>query len=98
MSTTPSVQDDAFDPEMLEVVGRAFTAVCARLGLAPDRDPRASYVARTVLGFGSRGMRDGDALAAAVMQRLEDEAVIGWNGEQFAVQAREPHGRERAAS
>ncbi len=97
MSTTPTVHDQTFGPEMVAIVERAFAAVCEKLGLAPDEDPLASYVARTVIGLAPGGFRESEGLAAAVMQRLEDEAVIGWNGEHFTAPAHKPQGVEHAA-
>jgi hypothetical protein len=75
--------DQAFDPEMIAIMGTVFTDVRERLGLAAQDDRLAGYVARTVLEIAHRGCRDAAALADAVMQQLEDESVFGACGESF---------------
>ena len=72
----------------------AFARVCGRMGLRVQDDRLTSYVARTVIGMAQRGVRDADGLDAAVMQQLEDESVIGWNGERFGDA---PHGEPAIA-
>ncbi len=61
----------------------AFDEVRERLGLAPQDDALAGSAARAVLESAHRGCSSAGALADAVMQQLEDEAVVGARGEGF---------------
>jgi len=90
MSFTPTFRDHAFDPETIELMTVAFARASALLGLSDQDDPLAQYVVRTVVELAHRDFQDADVLAAAVMERLEDESVIGWNGEHFADAAHAP--------
>lgn len=89
MSDTPKLRDQAFDPEMIATMGVAFDDVRRRLGLAPHDDLVAGCVARTILEIAHRGCRTAKALADAVMQQLEDEAVVGACGDRFVDAAHE---------
>lgn len=84
MSFTPTFRDHAFDPETIELMSLAYARASALLGLGEQDAPLTQYVARTVVELARRDFQDADVLAAAVMERLEDESVIGWNGEHFA--------------
>jgi hypothetical protein len=94
MADTPKLRDQAFDPEMIAIMGIAFDDVRGRLGLGPRDDLLAGYVARALLETAHRGARDAGSLADAVMQQLEDESVVGACGEGFVDAA---HDRRPAA-
>jgi hypothetical protein len=90
MSFTPTFRDHAFDPETIELMSLAYARASTLLGLGDQDDYLAHYVARTVVELARSDFHGADVLAAAVMERLEDESVIGWNGEHFADAAHAP--------
>src|SRR5690349_12473859 len=77
------IRDTSFDPETLATMNRALTQVCGALGLTDRGDPLTSYIARSIVATAERGVLDVGALADAVMHQLEDESVIGGQGEGF---------------
>lgn len=83
-----TIRDSSFDPETLAAMDCARARVCGALGLGDGDDPLASYVAHSIAATAHRGVRGADALADAVLQQLEEEAVIGSSGEAFAPPAR----------
>jgi hypothetical protein len=82
------IRDSSFDPETLAAMNRALAQVCGALALTDRGDLLASYIARSIVATARRGVLDVGALADAVMHQLEDESVIGWQGEGFVPPAR----------
>lgn len=62
-------KDQAFEPEAIATMTRAYAEVCRALGLN-DRDQRATLVAKTVIEFAQRGARDPARLRDCVLQAL----------------------------
>jgi len=62
-------KDQAFEPEAIATMTRAYAEVCRALGLS-DRDQRAALVAKTVIEFAQRGARDPTRLRDCVLQAL----------------------------
>jgi len=61
-----------FEPEALNVMTSAYADVCRALGVS-DRDQRqANMVAKTVIEFAQRGVRDRSRLRERVLQALRD--------------------------
>jgi hypothetical protein len=46
---TPFLRDEAFDPEAVEAMARAFLAACRALGLADRGDPLSEIVAKHLI-------------------------------------------------
>jgi hypothetical protein len=65
---TPYLKGAVFDPSAIEVMDRAFAAVCASLRLAGPDDPLAEIAARTIIDLARAGERDPD--------RLHDLALV----------------------
>lgn len=69
-----------FEPETIAEMTSAYTDVCHALGVS-DRDARASnMVAKTVIEFAQRGVRDGTRLRERVLQALRGRPESGWRG------------------
>ena len=64
------LQGQAFDPDTVRVMGRAFENVCKQLGIVDRHDAVTKIVARAVIDMAQRGFRDVDGLTAAVMQEF----------------------------
>jgi hypothetical protein len=62
-----------FEPEAITMMTSAYADVCRALGLSDDRDrPETNAVARKVIEFAQRGVRDRTGLRERVLQELRD--------------------------
>src|SRR5438046_9771840 len=57
MAITPFLRGQAFDPELVEAMGTAFTNTCDALGLTDRADPITSLVAEKIVELAQRGLR-----------------------------------------
>jgi hypothetical protein len=73
MPLTPYLKDAAFDPAGIEVLNKAFTAVCDQLQLAKRDDPFTAIVARMVIDAGRLAPHDADRIRQLVMLALKDQ-------------------------
>jgi hypothetical protein len=65
-------KNEAFEPEAISTMTRAYADICQTLGMN-ERDPRATdTVAKTVIEFAQRGARDPKKLRDCVLQALRD--------------------------
>lgn len=85
------IRESSFDPETLAAMKRTLTQVCGVLGLGERDDILESYVAGSIVAAAQRGVHTAEGLADAVMEQLEDESVIGSQGERFTPAARAGH-------
>jgi hypothetical protein len=67
---TTIIDDDAFDPETLDILGTAFVRVCADLGVSPKARHSREFIAKRVLLLG-HGQRDPRAIHEAVIVSLK---------------------------
>jgi hypothetical protein len=78
MPITPFVRNQAFDPETVEVMGKAFATTCEALGLTDRADDMAKLVAQKIIELAQRGLKNPFALHVAAMQEFEsDESSAG---------------------
>jgi hypothetical protein len=61
------LEEQSFDPETLEAMGRAFAMVCESLGLSCTPDPMTRLVAARIIEAAAAGERNADALHQAVL-------------------------------
>jgi hypothetical protein len=74
MPITPFLRGQAFDPEVIGVMSKAFVSTCEALGI--DRlDPTAELVARKIIELVQRGVRNPTALNLGALQELKPD---GW--------------------
>jgi hypothetical protein len=64
----------AFDPEVVSVLGSAFSAVFADLGLSDRDDERALRAARRIIELAAAGERDPEKLKVATIRWVTDWA------------------------
>jgi hypothetical protein len=72
MPMRPFLADRAFMPEQIAEMSAALESVCNTLNL--DRgadDSRTRLVAKTIIAFAQRGVRDPAALAAAALKEFK---------------------------
>jgi hypothetical protein len=63
-------KNEAFEPEAISTMTRAYADICRTLGVS-ERDQRATdAVAKTVIEFAQRGARDPIRLRDCVLQAL----------------------------
>jgi hypothetical protein len=70
MPIRPYLQGQAFDPDIVRVMGAAFANACNELGILDKNDAVTRIVARTVIDMAQRGFRDEHSLTTAVMQEF----------------------------
>ena len=71
MSITPFLRNQAFDPETVEVMAKAFVTTCDALGLTGRNDPMTELVAQKIIELAQRGLKHPLALHVAAMQEFE---------------------------
>ncbi len=71
MSIVPFLRDRGFDPEVVDSMSIAFDRVCDMMGLTTKRDPATELVARKVIEYAQRGIRDAVMLVEAVKKDFE---------------------------
>jgi hypothetical protein len=71
MAITPFLRGQAFDPELVEAMGTAFTNTCDALGLTDRADPITSLVAEKIVELAQRGLRHPTAMQRMAMDELQ---------------------------
>ena len=69
MAATPFLVGHPFEPEDIEKMSEAFVVACEKLRLTDRTDPITELVARKIIEFAQRGIRDPDML---ILQTLRD--------------------------
>jgi hypothetical protein len=62
----------AFEPEAISVMISAYAEVCSTLGLSERDNPDTNVVAKTVIEYAQRGVRDPARLRDRVLQALQN--------------------------
>ena len=70
-SITPFLRDQAFDPETIEAMGKAFVTTCETLGLSERDDALTRLVAEKVIELTQRGLKNPTALHLAVIKEFK---------------------------
>ena len=52
------IENEAFDPEAIQIIATAFEDALQKLGLSDRSDPRVELVARRLIRFAQQGERD----------------------------------------
>jgi hypothetical protein len=65
-------KNEAFEPEAISSMTRVYDDVCRTLGVSDRDQRRADIVARTVIEYVQRGVRDPVGLRDRVLQALQD--------------------------
>jgi hypothetical protein len=73
MPITPFLRGQAFDPETVEVMARAFVSTCEALGLTDRTDAMTKLVAERIIELAQRGFKNPFALHVAAMQEFESD-------------------------
>jgi hypothetical protein len=70
MPITPFLNGQAFDPDTVEAMGKAFVSTCEALGLSDRTDPLAELIAKKIIELAQRGLRNPTALSLAARQEF----------------------------
>ena len=58
MPITPFLRNQAFDPETVEAMGKAFVTTCEALGLSDQTDAMTELVAGKIIELAQRGFKN----------------------------------------
>jgi hypothetical protein len=73
MPITPFLRNQAFDPETVEVMGKAFVITCEALGLSDRSDAMTKLVAEKIIELAQRGFKNPLKLHLAAMTEFESD-------------------------
>ena len=73
MPITPFLKGQAFDPELVEAMGAAFSKSCDALGLTDRTDPITALVAEKIVELAQRGLRNPTAIRMLAMRELKSD-------------------------
>jgi hypothetical protein len=71
---TPFLQGQAFDPELITAMGKAFDATCEALGLSDRGDRTNELIAQKIIEFAQRGLRNPVVLSSAALKELKSDS------------------------
>jgi hypothetical protein len=71
---TPFLRGQAFDPELVEAMGAAFSKTCDALGLTERTDPITALVAQKILELAERGLRNPTAMHLMAINELKSDS------------------------
>ena len=74
MPITPFLRGQAFDPELIESMGAAFSKTCDELGLAERSDPITALVAEKIIELAERGLRNSTAIHLMAINELKSNS------------------------
>jgi hypothetical protein len=82
------LENQAFDPDEIEILTTAFEQALRTLGLADRSDSATEIVARRIIEFAQRGERDPSRLQERAVQSLSEPdrpaaATLIWNPTLF---------------
>ncbi len=75
MPITRFLQHQAFDPETIETMSKAFQNACQTLGLTDHDDPLNGLVAKQIIELAQRGVRTPTALYMRTLQEFKANAA-----------------------
>jgi hypothetical protein len=71
MPITPFLHGQAFDPEAVEAMAKAFVTTCEALGLSDRNDAMTQLVAEKIIELAQRGYKNSTALHLAAMKEFK---------------------------
>jgi elongation factor P hydroxylase len=75
MPITPFLKGQAFDPELVNAMGAAFSKTCDALGLTQRTDPLTALVAEKIIELAQRGLRNPATMHRMAMSELESNPL-----------------------
>jgi hypothetical protein len=75
MPITPFLRGQAFNPETVEAMGKAFVFTCEALGISDRTDPAAELIAKKIIELAQRGLRNPTALSLTAREELAQSTI-----------------------
>jgi hypothetical protein len=72
-SITPFLRGQAFDPETVEAMGKAFATTCKALGLSNRDDAMTNLIAEKIIELAQRGLKNPTALHLAAIKEFKSD-------------------------
>jgi hypothetical protein len=72
----PFLKGQAFDPELVEAMGAAFSKTCDALGSADRTDPITTVVAAKIIELAERGLRTPTAMQLMALDELKSQFAL----------------------
>ena len=72
-SITSFLRNQAFDPETVEAMGKAFATTCKALGLSNRDDAMTKLVAEKIIELAQRGLKNQTALHLAAIKEFKSD-------------------------
>ncbi len=76
MAIIPFLKGQAFDPELVEAMGDAFSKTCDALGSVERADPIATIVAAKIIELAQRGLRNPTAMQLMALDELKSQFAL----------------------
>ena len=76
MPITPFLRGQAFDPELVNAMGVAFSETCGALGLTERSHPITTLVAEKIIELAERGLRNPTAIHGMAMTELKSNLQL----------------------
>ena len=76
MPIIPFLKGQAFDPELVEAMGAAFSKTCDALELADRTDPVTARVAAKIIELAERGLRNPTAMQLMALDELKSQFAL----------------------
>jgi len=73
---TPFLRGQAFDPELVNAMGAAWSKTCDALGLTERADPITTLVAEKIIELAERGLRNPSAIHLMAMTELKSNSHL----------------------
>lgn len=73
MPITPFLRGQAFDPEAVEAMGKAFVTTCEALGLSDRDDAMTQLVAQKIIELAQRGLKTPTGLHLAAIKEFRSD-------------------------
>jgi hypothetical protein len=73
MPITPFLHGQAFDPETVEAMGKAFVTTCEALRLSDRDDAMTKLVAEKIIELAQRGLKNPTALHLAAIKEFKSD-------------------------
>ena len=87
---TPFLRGQAFDPETVEAMAKAFVTTCAALGLSNRDDAMTNLVAETIIELAQRGIKNPTTLHMTTIKEFKSDPIARENVASLSEQQKQP--------
>lgn len=87
---TPFLRGQAFDPETVEAMAKAFVTTCEALGLSNRDDAMTNLVAETIIELAQRGIKNPTTLHMTTIKEFKSDPIARENVASLSEQQKQP--------